>query len=359
MEKYSQNNDQDLTQKVDRVPFTAGNTLNELLTQAGKEMGLFFSSGMLSFIPEEYRDLPLSGWAEDFLMPWGMPFQVQPLVDDANLTLRAEQEWDWVPLWTSGELSLSTNDMNSVGMMIPKCELEGTCPAVIICPGGAYENLAFDSEGFYTAKRLQKAGYRAFVLRYRYSPNRYPIPQLDLALAIKHVRANAGRYQIDPENLMILGYSAGGHLCASAAALREEIDRKLTEALEVLRPELVSAYRDISVRPDKLCLCYPVISFLSEAHEPSFQNLAGGDESLREQLSVEKQVDANFPKTFVWACEDDGLVPASNTVRMGQALEEKNITSMTRLYPQGNHGCSLGTGTSAEGWVDEMLEFMK
>jgi acetyl esterase/lipase len=74
---------------------------------------------------------------------------------------------------------------------------------------------------------------------------------------------------------------------------------------------------------------------------------------------VEKQVDADYPKTFVWTCEDDSLVPPSNAVHMAQALEEKQIPHLFKLYPQGEHGFALAQNTSAKGWVDEMLEFMK
>lgn len=339
--------------------FSKNNSLTEILGQAGKEMCLFFPDTLLELVPEEYRNIPLSQWAESFTMPWGLPFPFKELINDANMVHNAQNNWDWVSLWTEGELTLDSNDTHSVGIMRPKCQLEGVRPAAIICPGGGYETLSFNNEGLYTAKRLEEAGYRTFILNYRYSPNRYPAPQMDFALAIKHVRANAEQYQIDPNNLMIVGYSAGGHLCASTTALRDEIEEKLMKTLEDVRPNLASAYRGIPVRPDKVCLGYPVISFLSEAHEPSFQCLTGGNEALREHLSIEKQLDADYPKTFVWTCEDDSLVPPSNAVRMAKALEEKQIPHLFKLYPQGEHGCHLGTGTSAEGWVDEMLSFMK
>lgn len=340
--------------------FTTSNTLNEVIRQAGQEMCLFFSDALLGFIPEEYRDIPLSQWAETYTMPWGLPFPLEQLLENANMLKHADEYWDWVPLWTDDAgLTLNTNDAGSVAMMIPKGQPEGICPAVIICPGGAYEELAFYNEGYMTALRMQEAGYRTFVLNYRYSPNRWPIPQVDLAYAIQHIRANAEHYQIAPDNLMILGYSAGGHLCASTAALWREIAPALQNELKERRPELVEAYREISIRPNKVCLCYPVISFVEEAHERSFQNLSGGEESLREHLSIEKQVHSDYPKTFVWTCADDGLVSASNAMRMDKALTKQNVPHKFHLYPTGDHGCSLGIGTSANGWVDEMLTFMK
>ena len=250
--------------------FTMKNSLKELLEQAGPGMNLFLPESLLAFIPEEKQTIPMEEWADTFRMPWGMPFPAADFVQDANMIARSEQYWDMIPLWDKEHFTIDSNDIHSSGIMVPKCTLDGVRPAVLICPGGGYENLSFHNEGLCTAWRLEKTGYRTFILNYRYSPNRYPAPQLDLALAIKYLRATAAELQIDPDNLMILGYSAGGHLCASTAALREELEGALQKEMEKFRPDLLESCRGISMRPDKVCLCYPVISFLSEDHEPSF-----------------------------------------------------------------------------------------
>ena len=322
-------------------------------------MDLYLLPAIVSLIPEELRDRPLKDWIGTYLMPWGFPLDGQGIVDDANMLLEADRHRELAPLWTKTGFTVNSNDINSVCLMIPKIQLEGVRPCVIIVLGGGYENIAFHDEGFRTARCLAASGYRPFILNYRYAPNHYPLPQLDLALAILYLRANAERCQINPDDLMILGYSAGGHLCASTTALRSRLKEILDKEIAERRPDLFTVTRDISIRPDKVCLCYPVISFLEEDHEPSFQALTGGDESLRMLLSVEKQVDPDYPKTFIWTCADDSLVPPSNATRMAEALKEKNIPSLLRVFPSGEHGCHVGTGTSAEGWIDEMLEFMK
>ena len=69
-------------------------------------------------------------------------------------------------------------------------------------------------------------------------------------------------------------------------------------------------------------------------------------------------MDPDYPKTFVWTCADDSLVPPSNAARMAEALKAQNIPYMLKVYPTGEHGCNVGDGTSAEGWMDEMLAFM-
>ena len=339
--------------------FSLKNSLQEVLNEAGEGIRLFFPEAMLQFIPEEYRTRPMEEWADSFRMPWGMPFGAADLVEDANMLNDRENYWDWVPLWVGEEeFTPESNDLHSVSLMIPKCALEGVRPAALICPGGGYENISFHNEGYYTAKRLEQAGYRTFILNYRVFPNLYPQPQTDLALAIKYLRANADQYQIDPDNLMILGYSAGGHLCASTTALRDEINEELQKELEKRRPDLAEKLRDIPIRPDKVCLGYSVISFAQDPHEDSFLHLTGGDETLRDHLSVEKQVDPDYPMTFLWTCADDTLVPPVNTEYMKNALEEMGVDHLCLIYPQGEHGCHLGTGTSAEGWMDEMLDFM-
>ena len=121
--------------------------------------------------------------------------------------------------------------------------------------------------------------------------------------------------------------------------------------LEERYPKLAESYKGISVKPDKICLNYPVISFLEEDHEPSFQALTGGNETLRNKLSVEQHIDITYPKTFVWACEDDALVPASNAKRMGEALKRAGVPiscrrswlqAWRRNFRKGLGGCDDG-----------------
>lgn len=102
-----------------------------------------------------------------------------------------------------------------------------------------------------------------FILSYRIQPNTYPQCQMDLALAIMHVRAHARQYGIDENRILVVGASAGGALCASTAMLHEELKTEIFCA----HPELEKLYGRISARPDGVGLLYPVISFTSEYHE--------------------------------------------------------------------------------------------
>lgn len=168
-------------------------------------------------------------------------------------------------------------------------------PALIICPGGAYEFVSFQNEGTPVQIVAEKNGYVPFILCYRTAPSRYPKPQMDLLETIKYVKDNAIKYQIGPERIGIIGFSAEGHLCASAAAL-----------YKTLLPE---------ARPDAVVLGYPVISFEKDiTHKGSVFALTGKyDETLRHKLSVENLIKTGFPPTFAWTCKYDETVPYENT----------------------------------------------
>ena len=123
-----------------------------------------------------------------------------------------------------------------------------------------------------------------FILSYRIQPNTYPQCQMDLALAIMHVRAHARQYGIDENRILVVGASAGGHLCASTAMLHEELKNRNF----FVRIRSWKNYMEaISSRPDGVGLLYPVISFTSEYHEGSCRCNTGGNPDLQKKLSVD------------------------------------------------------------------------
>ena len=320
---------------------------------------------LIPLVPEELHHCPLEEVEKKVSLPYGLPFIAEVIVDAANIAdaIVMEHRYDFIPLWreNTGDYipKAGANNKESVFLVTIHEPVSDKRPAVIICPGGGYEMVAMNGEGIQVAEKMEELGYRAFVLNYRVAPNQYPEPHKDVALAIKYVRANAEYFHVDPDNLLLMGFSAGGHLCASGAALYPEIENVLMEELEAEYPPLAQKYRCISIRPDQLSLNYPVISFSEDYHKESFLNLTGGREQLRKKLSVEYQVTERYPKTFLWACEDDDVVPISNAKRMYEALKSKGVPCKLVLYPSGGHGCCLAEGTSAEGWVDEMHQFMK
>lgn len=217
----------------------------------------------------------------------------------------------------------------------PELGMDRRRPALIICPGGGYEFVS-DREGEPVALRFAGLGYAAFLLRYHTAPQaRWPVPQRQLLAAIDYVRTNCGRYHVDPEAVVVLGFSAGGHLalCAGTMWNKPEIYRALKK-------------KSPAFRPDGMVLCYPVVSSGPAAHRESFQNLLGeryGD--LVETVSLEKRVTRKTPPAFLWHTADDTLVPVENSLLLVKALEARGVPCELHVYPHGIHGQSLADHT--------------
>lgn len=350
--------------------YTLENSIQDILNDRLDERGLylFCPEFFIQFLSEEQKKLSLKELKRHVSMPWGIPYFSEVVVDAANLVLQIEDDKTrgFLRLWLE---EAETDRLPSSGEGKESCYLvcriseslkdEPVKPAALIVPGGGYETVEMVNEGFRTAAALEARGYRVFILRYRVAPDSYPEPQEDLALAIKTIRANADRYRLDPDDLLVMGFSAGGHLVASETLYAEETDALLTWELEQNYPQLAALCAGISAKADKLCLGYPVVSMTKEAHGGSVQALTHGDPVLKDKLSVELHADASFPETFLWANDDDAEVPPSNAARLAQRLRSVGADLSYHVYPEGGHGCGLGTGTSCEGWIDEMTAWMK
>lgn len=318
----------------------------------------------LEAVDEEDSKKTLKELQEKIRMPWGDMFPAEYVMTAANFVLEIldGKLYELKALWKEVTGAADSDGKEGVYLLTPVQEEYRPGekrPAAVICPGGGYSCVCVPIEGIQYAEKVKEAGYVPFILVYRVAPEHYPAPQKDLALAVKYVRSNAEKYGISPDNLLLMGSSAGGHLCASMTALHEEIEADLMRELGESGDVISERYQGIPVKPEKLSLSYPVVSFTDQPHEDSFQCLTGGREELREKLSVEKHITKEYPKTFIWLCEDDDLVPPENGKSLYRSLEKSGVESKLCVYPSGGHGCGLAQGTSAEGWIDEMLEFMK
>jgi acetyl esterase/lipase len=170
------------------------------------------------------------------------------------------------------------------------------------------------------------------VVSYRVSPHRWPVPQMDAMQAIRLARANAAAWNIQPEKIGILGFSAGGHLAASVAVHADHGDA--ASADPVARQ---------SARPNAAILCYPVISFGEWGHRGSQNNLLGPAPSpvLVDKMTLEKQVDSSTPPVFIWHTADDAGVPIQNALLFAEALALHKIPFELHVFPQGAHGLGL------------------
>lgn len=222
--------------------------------------------------------------------------------------------------------------------------------AVIVLPGGGYESLAHH-EGEPIARWLNGIGITAFVLEYRVAPYKHPAQLLDIQRAIRYVRAHAESWQIDPARLGLIGFSAGGHLAATAGTHYDEGD-----------PASLGPIEHFSCRPDFLMLCYPVISMGEFGHGGSRIHLLGEHPSAGEleYLSNELRVTADTPPTFLWHTADDPVVPVENTLLFARALSRCKVPFEIHLYQSGKHGLGLAEDhPEARTWPDLCARWLR
>lgn len=210
--------------------------------------------------------------------------------------------------------------------------------AVLICPGGGYDYCS-EREAAPIAYRFLGAGYAAFVIRYSCYNKKFPTALLECAAAVKYIRENAENFDIDPDRICVMGFSAGGHLAASMANLWNS---------SLLSDTLGCTSQMLKV--NRSVLCYPVIlSDPALTHEGSIANLLQQktDPEMREFLSMDKRVGEQTPPTFLWHCSDDGCVPVENSLYYMTALSKAKIPFEAHIYPSGGHGLALCDGTTA------------
>ncbi len=212
-------------------------------------------------------------------------------------------------------------------------------PAVIVCPGGGYASCSA-REAEPVALRFVSEGYYAFVLNYPVGPDRYPAALLYLSAAVAWVRRNADQLSIDPERIVICGFSAAGHLCANLCSQWPE---------EFIQQALGTTAEEI--RPNAAILSYPVITTGEFCHQGSVNNLLGKepDPKLMETLSFEKSAGPQFPPTFLWNTYTDGIVPAENSLMLASRLRQCGVSVEFHMFHKGPHGLSMCDDTTATG----------
>ncbi len=204
-------------------------------------------------------------------------------------------------------------------------------PAVLICPGGGYEHTS-DREAEAIAVQMNAMGFQAFVLYYTCAPAAvFPRQQLEAAGAIKTIREHAEEWHVDANKVILMGFSAGGHLAASVGAFYNK--EFLYEPLHTT-PAMI--------KPSGLVLCYPVITSGEFAHRGSFHALLGEkEEELKDFVSLENQVTADTPPAFIWHTYEDSSVPVENSMLYASAMRRAKVPFELHIYPRGHHGLAL------------------
>lgn len=242
----------------------------------------------------------------------------------------------------------------------PEIDAARKRPTVIICPGGGY-HFTSDREAEPVALKFAAEDINAIVLRYSVAPRRFPCQIMEMAKVIATLRENAEQWNVDVNKIVVLGFSAGGHLCASYGTLWSR---------DFVRD--FGGYTGDEHKPNGMILCYPVISGVGETHKGSFQHLLGDkieDDGLIEVVSAERQVGADTPPAFIWHTWSDPGVPVGGSLAMATALNKQGISAEVHLFPRGPHGISLANDTvykqCPEGieecreWIDLAIRWLK
>ena len=261
-------------------------------------------------------------------------------------------------LWADGAPgALGDEDKDKptlIAYVVAKENATASGTAIVICPGGGYRGLAMDHEGHQIAQWLNSLGISAFICDYRHSGKGYkhPSPMLDVHRAIRTVRFRAEELGIQPNQIGVLGFSAGGHLASTALTTFNNGSPRSADPVE-----------RFSCRPDFGVLCYPVIAFGEKyTHRGSQNNLLGEDPpgEMIERLSSEKQVTKSCPPTFLWHTAEDKGVPFENSVAFFTALQAAGVPAELHVYEKGRHGVGLARDIPGTcNWPQECADWMR
>lgn len=239
-------------------------------------------------------------------------------------------------------------------------------PAVVIFPGGAY-CITYDGEAEPIALKFAAAGAVAAVVWYSTKNKckekmvRFPQAMAEGLLAVGYIRAHAEELGVDPTNIATLGFSAGGHLCGCTGTMWNH---------EVMAPYLPGD-RNL-YRPNKMFLCYAVLTSKRPYHRGSYLALLGENnmtDEMLEMLSLENQIGEHTPPTFIWHTFSDPSVPVQGPLVFAKTLADHKIPCELHIYPQGGHGLCLANQVTsdeypadrphyASEWIDHAVAFL-
>ena len=225
-------------------------------------------------------------------------------------------------LWPEGPNTSNDDpqDQAKVWVYLPS-QKHATGRAVVCCPGGGYSHLAMDHEGHQWAGFFTGQGIALIVLKYRMPHGHYTVPQEDADEAIRLVRRNAGEWNINPRDVGIMGFSAGGHLAST-----------------------VATHSTGDAAPNFQILFYPVISMeQGTTHQGSRDNLLGKNPKRRliNEYCNEQQVSSHSPRAFIALAHDDRTVIPVNSTAYYEALYNHGVPASMHIYPSGGHGFGI------------------
>lgn len=237
-------------------------------------------------------------------------------------TLAFAQKGTEFNLWPEGPRTSNGDpeDMAKITVFLPD-EKKATGRAVVCCPGGGYTHLAWEKEGTSWAPFFNGQGIALIVLKYRMPHGNYTVPAEDAEEAVRIVRRNAKQWHINPKDIGIMGFSAGGHLASTVA----------THATGIAAPNFQ-------------ILFYPVISMEQGiTHQGSRENLLGKNpkRKLVNEYCNEQHVTKHTPRAFIALAHDDRAVPPINSLNYYEELYSHGVPASLHTYPSGGHGFGI------------------
>ncbi len=228
---------------------------------------------------------------------------------------------------------------------------------ILVTPGGSYRRVVLDKEGSALAPFFNARGYTLFVMTYRLPGDGHVeganAPLADVQRAMRVLRANAHRWQLDADKLGVMGFSAGGHAAASLGTRYDETVYEPKDEIDAL-----------SARPAFMALVYPVITMVADIDHPgSREELIGNnpDEQQIRYYSLEQRASAQTPPTFLLHAVDDPSVKVENSVVMFSALRRLGVPVEMHLFEQGKHGFGIrdAQGLPVSVWPELMMTWIE
>ena len=228
----------------------------------------------------------------------------------------------------------------------------GPRPLIVVCPGGGYTHFG-RYEGLPVARRFNELGFHAVVLEYRIKPTKFPEPTQDLLRAIRIVRRNAEAWGVIPDQIAALGFSAGGHLAASAAVYHSRVNADAGDEAD-----------KFSARPDALILCYAALSANEEFGNPGLAKTLSGsgeaDPAVRALVSIDEHITPEFPPSFLWQTATDDAVNCLTALDFAKRLWKVGVKAALHIFPEGPHGTGLAEKLpDARHWPELAAEFLR
>ena len=249
------------------------------------------------------------------------------------------------PLWPGQTAPYTEYSDGQDQPSVREFAVSGARSAMVICPGGGY-GCKVDHEKDPIARIFERAGIAGYILDYRVKPCHFETPLADALRAIRLVRS------MGYDKVGIIGFSAGGHVCCSAATLFDAGDPDAADPLERL-----------SSRPDAFVSSYSVVSFSQFPHQGSVRNLMGdkvGDYRLLTRFSAELNVTGQTPPGFIWHSAADQTVPVQNSLLLAQAMANEGIPFELHVFPGGCHGSGVASpDENAAQWEPLCLKWLK